>query len=215
MNKKKLKFVLVVIALCLANIAAYKNILPHGQPEILPETKFPATISGWTSSDVNYDKSIIAVLEPDITIYKQYQENTHTPVTLFMAYYNSAEKSDLSHSPIVCFTGQGWEILSSTRKSIPLGTPDETTIKINRIEQKHLQTHMITYYWYQSSQNAYCNRGIQKISLFMDKMMDKNEKNAFVRLTVQGPTKMYVENAEIVLERFIKDFYPTLKRFLS
>lgn len=199
----------------MANIAVYKNILSDERPEISVDKKFPANISGWTSKNVSYDKAVLDVLKPDITIYRQYEKAALIPVTLFAAYYNSAEKSDLSHSPIVCFTGQGWEILSSSKKSIPLGTPDEAAIRINRIEQKQLQTYMVTYYWYQASQNAYSNRGIMKISLLMNKLVGKNENNAFIRLTVQGQTKMQLENAERAMERFVKDLYPTLRLFLS
>lgn len=198
----------------MANIAAYENILPQKGPELSNEKKIPATIAGWTSSDINYDKSIIDVLEPDITVYKQYVKDAQTPVTLFIAFYNTAEKSDLSHSPIVCFTGQGWEILSSSQKNIPVETTEEKAIKINRIEQKLNEIYMVTYYWYQSSKKAYSNRGIQKISLLWDKLMGKNDKNAFIRLTIQAPTKTYVKKAEIILERFIKDFYPTLNNSL-
>ena len=215
MNKNKVILALVIITLCLANIAAYKNILPQRPHEFSHEKNFPRTIAGWTASDINYDKSIIAVLEPDVTVYRQYVENTHIPVTLFIAFYNTLEKSDLSHSPIVCFTGQGWEILSSNKKSISVGIPAETTIRINRLEQKHQETYMVTYYWYQSSKNAYSNRGIQKILLLMDKLMGKNEKNAFIRLTIQGPTKEYVDNSEQILEHFIKDFYPNVITYLS
>ena len=194
---------------------AYKYILLNDQLETSPDKKFTETLSGWTSRDVKYDKSILDVLDPDITIFKQYQDKTHIPVTMFIAYYNSAEKSDLSHSPIVCFTGQGWEIISSSQKSIPVGILDETILNINRIEQKYLDTYMVSYHWYQTAHSSFRSRGAQKISLLIDKLTEKKENNAFIRLTIQGSSKIDVENAENLLERFIKDFYPTLKDFLS
>jgi len=67
-------------------------------------------IPGWVSEDIKFDKRILGVLDPDRVVYKSYRKEGSPPITLFITYYKSLEKADLSHSPIVCFTGQGWKI---------------------------------------------------------------------------------------------------------
>jgi EpsI family protein len=215
LSKTDLKFFFVVAILVSANIAAYIPISRPGSAGALTTADFPAIISDWTSQEVSYDKLILDTLKPDAAIYRQYKEGGRTAVTLFIACYNSAEKSDLSHSPIVCFKGQGWDILSSSQKNIPVDSADRASIRVNRLEQRYADVRMVSYYWYQSSRHVFSNRGIQKISLLIHELMGQNGNNAFVRLTVQGPVEKSLENEEKDMDQFIKALFPELQNFLS
>lgn len=215
MRTTNLKYFSVVFVLILANVAAYTQVFRPDSGRVPAAADFPVNISAWNSQEVAYDKLILDTLQPDATIYRQYEKDRRPPITLFVACYNTAEKSDLSHSPIVCFTGQGWDILSSGHKTIPVDSPGQTTIRVNRLEQRYADIRMVTYYWYQSSRKAYSNRGIQKLSLLISELMGENANNAFVRLTVQGPAEASLENEEKSMDRFVRALYPQLRNFLS
>lgn len=177
--------------------------------------EFPIRISNWTSIDVVYDKKLlINVLSPDKILYKNYMnEDGKPPITLFMAYYQTLEKSDLSHSPIVCFTGQGWEIENTAEKEIPINLPNAVAIRVNQMVQKKYETTMITLFWYQSVNRAFANRGLQKLSLFSNKLLRKPDNNAFVRLTIIVPPGKSIEEMYPHLFGFVRDLYPELQRF--
>ena len=116
-------------------------------------------------------------MNPDKIVYKSYHRDGRPPVTLFIGYYKTLEKADLSHSPIVCFAGQGWEIENTTKKEISIDLPDTPKIRVNQMTQKKLNATMVALYWYQSAYRASTNRGIQKLSLFLDKLWGKPDHN--------------------------------------
>ncbi len=212
MNNKK--YLAVLIVLCIFNALLYYYLVISHYGEIDQTYKiFPERISEWSSEEVVYDPQVISALSPDVTIYKIYKKANSIPITLFMAYYNSIEKSDLSHSPIVCFTGQGWEIDEATQIEIPVDYADTTSIRVNQLLQKKLDTIMITLFWYQSTDQAFSNRGFQKICLLINTLMGKSDSNAFVRVTVSIPAGGGIEESQKELYQFVKHLYPNLRSF--
>ncbi|MBN1832697.1 MAG: EpsI family protein [Deltaproteobacteria bacterium] len=212
--KSDTKFIIAVLVLCLCNLLIYKTILFHSNKN--PDSfngEFPSQIADWIAKDVLYDENVIAALNPDKTIYRNYYKNENPAITLFIACYNTVEKADLSHSPIVCFTGQGWDITETNTEKIDIGSIENNIVKINQIVQKKADTTMITFYWYQSKDRAFNNRGLQKLYLFLERLLGKSEKNAFVRLTVTIPGGMSNGKAHILLDEFTKKLYPVLREY--
>ena len=208
------KFVLTVLVLCLCNVIIYKAIFFNSTntTDVFVE-EFPSQISNWTAKDVVYDPEILKSLDPDKIVYKTYFSNGNPPITLFMACYNTLEKADLSHSPIVCFTGQGWEITHSKEKKILVDHAQSQKIKVNQTIQNKENATIVAIYWYQSRNGAHSNRGIQKIYLFFAKLFGKPDGNAFVRLTLRLPEGMPIENAQFHLNDFVLKLYPKLRRY--
>jgi len=212
---KHIRFIVAVIILVISNALIYAHVFStsdtatnaHAQKE------FPGRISNWVSNEVLYDKEVLRVLSTNKIIYKSYHRNGGPPITLFIGYYDTLEKADFSHSPTVCFTGQGWEIKSTTQKEIPIDFQNMPKIKVNQIIQTKLDTTLIALFWYQSAHRAYTNRGIQKFSLFFDKLLGKPENNAFIRITMNVPSAMSIKEANANLVSFVQDLYPELRRF--
>lgn len=210
------KFIVTVLILILGNFFIYKNMLSDaGNASTAFKGEFPSKISDWTATEVEFDPAVISSLDPDKTIYKTYFKDDKTPVTLFIAGYNSLEKSGLSHSPIVCFTGQGWDIKKTNKKEISLGPPENGTITVNQMVQNRAGAVMVTFYWYQSKDYAFSNRGKQKIYLLFQKLLGKSEGNAFVRLTSMVNRGESPEKSIMVLNDFVKKFYPELRRYYN
>ena len=215
-SKIDIKFIIAVIILFLCNILLYKNIFFTPVAELHIFTKeFPSSISSRIAKDVMYDKDVISSLDPDKTIYKTYYSKQGISITLFMACYSTLEKADLSHSPIVCFTGQGWEISKTDTQEINIDIPVKNTIKVNQLIQNKLEATMITLFWYQSADNAFSDRGFQKVSLFFNKLFKKPVQNAFVRVTATVPPDGSVNKTASELYAFVKDIYPELLEFFN
>ncbi|MBN1847924.1 MAG: EpsI family protein [Deltaproteobacteria bacterium] len=175
------------------------------------KNEFPSHISDWSAKDVLYDKAVIASLDPDVTVYKTYYKNDLYPVTLFIAGYHSLEKADLSHSPIVCFTGQGWDIIDTRTNKISMALDNEI-IYFNQMVQKKAETTMITFFWYQTKTRSFSNRGLQKFYLFFQRLIGKSDYNAFVRLTATNTHDESLEETMLLLIDFAKELYPELRR---
>jgi EpsI family protein len=212
--KNSPKVIAAIGILVVCNILLYGQIFFH-HSAIKPSIKeFPSRISGWESKDVSYDPKVLSSLDPDKIIYKTYYRNREDPpVTLFIAYYDTLEKADLSHSPIVCFTGQGWQISEAREVAVPLGQSKGSSIKVNEIYLQQLNTSMIAYYWYQSPDRAFANRGFQKLYMFWIKMWGRSDENAFVRVTVPVRNRKSEQEIMNYLSSFVKALYPALRKY--
>jgi len=212
--KSHIRFVSAAIILSTAVVFLYTHIFAISEETHRPDREFPARISDWTSEDVIYDEEVLSSLSPDQIIYKTYN-NGHfgPPITLFMAYYNTLEKADLSHSPIVCFAGQGWQIEKATRPLISIDLPHTPEIKVNQMIQNKIDTTMITLFWHQTANHAFANRGVEKLFLFFQRLVGKQDANAFVRLTVVVPSNQPIEEITAYLFSFVRHLYPELKKF--
>lgn len=209
------KLVTAIGILLVCNIFLYTRIFGHNEAKSHPIKEFPNRISGWASRDVSYDPKVLSSLDPDKIVYKTYYRNQEDPpVTLFIAYYNALEKADLSHSPIVCFTGQGWKISEAREVPVPLGESKASHIKVNKIYLRQLNTSMIAYYWYQSPDRAFANRGLQKLYMFWIKMWGRSDGNAFVRVTVPVQGRESEQDMTKYLSSFVKALYPALRKYL-
>jgi EpsI family protein len=210
------KFIAAVLILIICNFVLYKNLLTtSGNNTDAFKTEFPSRISEWTATEVKYNPSVISTLDPDKTIYLNYHNDVSSPITLFIACYNSLEKADLSHSPIVCFTGQGWDIEGTSIREVSLGPPENKTIEVNQMIQNKADAVMITFYWYQTKNIAFSNRGEQKMYLFFQKLLGNSEGNAFVRLTKMVDIGESEESTIMLLTNFMKEFYPELRRYYN
>ncbi len=201
--------ILLVSACCL-----YYNILYKVTPHLIVKRTFKG-INGWSSKDVVYDPNVQKILSPDNIVFKQYRKEGKLTVTLFIAHYATLEKTDRSHSPEVCFTGQGWEIKKNHVAKIHLNTDKESTVSVNEIFLKHGGSRMISLSWFQTAYEALPYRGLHKISLLINKLVGKLDSNAFVRLTVIVPNDMDIEVASSQLKQFVPGLLPLLMDFLQ
>ncbi len=209
--KADIRFILAVVILSVVSIFVYVNVFSIPKDVPTRKKELPSKISDWTAKNVKYDQELLKVLFADRIIYKTYHDGSNNPsITLFIAYYKTLEKADFSHSPIVCFTGQGWEIQKKDKIEIPIDRSDIDKIKVNQLVQNKLGTNMITLFWYQSANHAFANRGIQKLSMFFDRLFGKPDDNAFVRVTLVVPRGEELKEVAVYLYRFVRQLYPEL-----
>lgn len=209
------KYIVFVVLLSICCVFLYKPNLTSSSKSPFLIKEFPNNISGWLAKDVIYDKEVISSLNPDNTIYKTYYKDGSRPITLFMAVYGSLEKADLSHSPVVCFTGQGWDIYKTNKQKIDIQTNDTPSIDVNQLLQKKGNEGMISLHWYQTRNKSFYNRGLQKISLFLNKLFGHPDTNAFVRVTISFSQGEDVEQVSKMLNSFVQKLYPELRSFLN
>lgn len=163
--------------------------------------------------DFPMDASIIEALKLDDYLFKSYARDKGQ-VNLYIGYYRTAKKVGAAHDPLVCFTGQGWQI--KNRESGEYILTRDPTLKISyssMIAERQGERELVVY-WFQSNGKAMANTQSQKIAMLLDKFSGKSEDNAFVRIS--APVKD--ETPEAVRKRifdFIEDFYPDFYRYVT
>lgn len=211
-----MKTLTTIIILLLSNIALYTGIsfLSNSDNHYVWD-EFPAQIKQWKATEVQYNRNALAELKSDKIIYKTFVRSDYdTSITLFLSCYNSFDKADLSHSPIVCNTGQGWEIKDKQKKQVKVNSDGKKTIEVNQFIQKKLNDLVLTTYWYQSSENVFTIRGLQKCYLLLSRVFGKKDRNAFVRLTISISDEKNIGAISKQVDLFIRDIYPILSEYI-
>lgn len=211
-----MKIQTTIIILLISNILLYFGQFIIAQPnKVYLRGDFPEEFGKWRGVDVQYSESILAELQSDDIVYKVYSNiESFTKITLFLACYNSFDKADFSHSPLVCNTGQGWEIKDQKTIEIPVSFNRLDKIEANRFIQEKLGSSVVTTYWYQSGENVFAIRGLQKIHLLLNRISGKDDKNAFVRLTMNLSNEKQLDDISRELNSFIKDIFPSVINYI-
>jgi EpsI family protein len=179
-----LKFKIVCMGLLGGIVFLYMKLLDSPKAGTASDKDFPSEIAGWMGRQVEYDEQVLGVLEADRIVYRIYERQNRESITLFVGYYDTLEGSDSSHSPVVCFTGQGWKIVESGKARISTSSPAGQTVSVNRMLLTKNGQYLLTLYWYQSGNRVFANRGLQKLFLFANALLGGDEENAFVRITL-------------------------------
>ena len=212
--RNHLSFGIAILLLCGAVLVLYMGAFLPDEGATLGEKVFPSKIGDFAAEDVRYDREVIGVLSADHVVYKRFLANDRAPITLFVALYEGLEKTDFSHSPVVCFTGQGWNIERQTKEELLLDEANRRRIRVNQMIQSKMGIRMITLFWYQSRRGAVDNRGFMKLALFYDSLFGRSGRNAFVRVTAVVPEKKSVEETAASLNEFVREVYPALSQYV-
>lgn len=187
----------------------YLYFLSTGKTE---ETIFPLTVSRsinqWHGSDIPMDSETLALISPDAMVFREYVNKKERRVTLYAGFYSNMDKSDLAHTPLVCYTGQGWQYedrgtqritISKLKKEIPV-----SVIFIRKgIEEQ------LVFYWLQSRKYTSNSFLKMRIRLFLDKLFGSDTQNFFIRISTPITQSDY-KTPEATLAHFVNDVYPEI-----
>ncbi len=134
-------------------------------------------------------------------------------VNLYIGYYYTANKAYASHSPMVCYPSQGWQIDNKpTRKTLSIG---QNVIHYEEIVTSLGEQKELVLYWYQSGERSNTQIYKNKIDMGVNKLLNNSEEHAFVRVSLPlAENSTYAEN-EKTATNFIKAFYPQFLKFIS
>lgn len=181
-------------------------------PEIKP-LHLSDTIDQWSGVDIPMDSSALDLISPDGMVFRLYQNQTQMSVTLYVGFYLNMDKSDLAHSPLVCYTGQGWNYHDNGSYPVKLGEPHKTIDVSSIVIEKENQRQLV-WYWFQSSNYSSATLFNMRVRLFIDKLMGRDTKNVFVRISVPiGPDA--VKSSDKILHRFVKQIFPQIYEYFK
>lgn len=169
--------------------------------------------SGLFANDFYINASIVEALKLDDYLFKSY-ERDKGQVNLYIGYYRTAKKIGEVHDPLVCFSGQGWQLKNRESGDYTLTRYPNLKVSYSSMIAERQGESEFVVYWFQSNGKAMANTQSQKIAMILDKFSGKSEDNAFVRIS--APVKD--ETPETVRKRifdFIEDFYPDFYRYVN
>lgn len=170
----------------------------------------PLTLNGWHGLDKSIASASLNLIQPDSYVLREYVQGARH-VDVYVGYYTSVERSDRSHSPLVCYPGQGWTIQSSQPRSLALcGTSvDFEQLVLEKGPVRHL-----VLYGYLSGERLYRQFYRFRCHLVKNRLLGRPTANALLRFSVVLGAGGEAEALHSV-SAFIENSYPYLQRFVA
>jgi EpsI family protein len=189
---------LSLVFVCVAFFVSLVDYSPQGTGRANPKI-INLPVSGWLCKPITSPQAVLDTLETDCTVFADYYQDDKGTVNLYVGYYNTVEKSKMSHAPQVCFTAQGWVMQKNDKVKILLGGEEKT---VNRLLLERNGEKTLVYYWYQAGKDVYADLFRLKVALLLKKVSHPkgfSEDNAFVRVSTAARDQ---QQAALVLQEF-------------
>jgi EpsI family protein len=191
-------------------------ILVHGSSEPDPVlskpflTEYFEDLEGYRKERrIALNEEAIQMLSLDDYAYIDY-EGPAGRVNLYIGYYYTANKAYASHSPLVCYPSQGWQIDSKpVRRALAVGP---YTVNYEEIITSYSGQRELVMFWYQSHGRTSTQVYRNKIDMAINRLRERDEQHAFVRVSM--PMAEH-EAAERLGVDFTQSFFPLLVNFFG
>jgi len=170
-------------------------------------------IQGWQEKSVITSRAVLDTLQATRTIFSDYSQAGSPSVNLYIGYYDTLDKSRMSHAPQVCFTGHGWVMKKNNKIHILF---NGVSRKVNLLLLEKDNEKLLVYYWYQTGTNIYADLFRMKLALLGQRIKqpgNPGEGNAFIRIST--PVSEVPEAAPAILQEFAEDLSKELSGFFS
>jgi EpsI family protein len=208
------RVIIVVICLALTSVFIYLQPSSRAVKKKVPLSEALSNLKGWTTTGlVPIDKKIINALELDDYANQNYSNGTEV-VSLYIGFYLTTEKVGAAHDPLVCFPGQGWVVSKTNKDKFLLNPGTEETIAYSTMTVQKGPTKELIIYWFQSYDRTNPGTFSQKIMSLWNKILMRNEGNAFVRITIPIGERSLSQCRETIFQ-FVKTFYPVFLNYIK
>lgn len=184
-------------------------------PPIRSFAEFPMQIGPWTGRPQYLEKAIVDELRFSQYIMADYQaapqEGPSAPVNLYVAYYQSQRKGQAIHSPESCLPGTGWSVEESGVVSVAGANGPQ---RLNRSLAAKQNSRILTYFWFQQQGRQLTSLPELKLSTFYGAITRRRSDGALVRLSTNLGQHERPEQADVRLQRFLRDVEPSLRAFV-
>jgi EpsI family protein len=181
-----------------------------GVPMKKPFDQFPDSVSRWRmTGESRLSADVQAVLKASDVLMRDYRSDQGEQVQLYIGYHDGGKDAGEIHSPKHCLPGSGWYEVSSTRTRIPAAGGDLNLVRA--VYQKGEQKELFLY-WYQVRGASISEEYSLKVAEIANSVRFGRRDAAFIRISV--PFRTGEQQAAALGERFVADFYPTIRAFL-
>lgn len=200
--KSDKKFLVALLLILFTGIIILRlQAVPHGLTDYNVQ-RFPLEFNGWRGVDLTMSPDAIGLIKPDMFSFRNYTREDEM-INVYVGYYNNLDKSDLAHSPLVCYPGSGWIIRD--RKNVVINI-DGQEIPFNQllIEKGSLQNLVI--YGYKAGGLSTSSFIRLRLHLVANKLFGKTTASAFIRFSTDFINNEEEETRNLV-KTFLQDFH--------
>jgi|GEM_PF-808172 len=202
-----------ILALCLGLTVLAVQGLPGERPATRHRplaAAFPR-IGDWSAGDpLAFEESIVEALELDDYLHCAYGRGDQR-VWLYVGYYVSGESIGASHSPLVCYPGQGWRIGPRQRLSLETSSGPLHAMVMSAAKDDYED---VVLYWFQAYDRTAPGTFRQKLQAMWARVAFGRADSAFVRISVPV-VRGDREAARRTATAFTKTFYPLFHAYVT
>jgi len=207
-------FIAACVLLLLGDAASAAMPAPHVMPPArIGFDEFPEHFGDWIGQRGVLERVYLDQLRLDDYILADYQRPGGTPVSLYIAYYQTQDTTRHIHSPHDCIPGGGWQILKLERTRVPLG-PGATPVTVNRALIQLGANQEIVYYWFQERGRHLTNEYLAKWYLFWDSITRHRTDGALVRYVAPVPPGTQESKVDARIVKLASLIEPQLDHFV-
>ncbi|MFC1524312.1 exosortase C-terminal domain/associated protein EpsI [Thermodesulfobacteriota bacterium] len=215
MARKKLAFdsvfiFNVLLIVCAIIVVLWIQHIPVGS-SVSKKKNISQKINNWQGQDIELDKAAFNILQPDYYVFRNYSKEGRDSINVFIGYYNSIDKSDLAHSPLVCYPGGGWSMNKQDDYEVII---KDHKYAFSRLLVEKGETKNLVLYGYKTSNIITGSLLKLRINLFYNKLFKQDEQSAFIRFSTPIDSDDYSQDLKL-LEEFIVIFNEELDQYFS
>ena len=188
-------------------------ILFHRDTEVptkRPFSEFPQQVQTWQmSTSSEFSAAVLGVLKPTDYLYRQYKDFGGKTVSLYIGFHGGGKDGGEIHSPKHCLPGSGWFEVSSRRGVLVI--PGDT-INLVRAVYKKGDSRELFIYWFQVRDRSISEEYSLKLAEIVNSALYSRRDASFIRVSM--PIETDDQAAMVLGERFVRDMFPTIRRFL-
>ena len=207
-NLRYARVITVVICFALAAVFVYWQPASKAREKQHRLNEAFSHLEAWKAGGpISLDEKVVKSLDLDDYLNQNYSNDSET-ISLYIGYYLTGNKVGASHSPLVCFPGQGWVLSGTESKSVRVG---QENLGLTVMVATKGETKELILYWFQAFDTAHPETFRQKVYAFWAKLVHHREDNAFVRVSLPMTGKDREKTFQTGIS-FLEVFYP---RFLE
>jgi EpsI family protein len=203
----------MILGLCLGLAA----VLVHGLPD-RPMTVKPrrlgevfSRVGSWVTGEVlDFDGAVVEVLQLDDYTHRTYTRGSDT-VWVYIGYYLTGNSIGASHSPLVCYPGQGWRISDKQELTLDAGGKRLRLMSLVAAKGGHED---LVLYWFQAYDRNAPDTFRQKIQAMWARATTGRSDSAFVRISIPVEQGRRDEARRTALA-FAGEFYPLFLSYVT
>jgi exosortase D (VPLPA-CTERM-specific) len=169
---------------------------------------FPLQLGPYQGGRSFLDEATAKAVGADSYLEANYGSAEKGPVSLWMAYFESQSKKveGRIHSPLICLTGGGWQILESRIVDLAPGFP------VRYLLMQKGGARQVVYYWYLQQGTWLASEYSSRLFMGWNGLMKRRNDGAIVRLITSAEPS--VEQARDRLNDFARLLMPVLPKFI-
>jgi exosortase D (VPLPA-CTERM-specific) len=170
--------------------------------------KFPLQLGSWQGKQSYLDPEMARIVGADDYLEANFTDTGGVPLSLWIGFFNSqnVKVEGRIHSPQVCLTGAGWQILESKIVEVAPGLP----VRYLLIEQG--KERQVVYYWYLQRGHWLASEYSTRLYMGLEGLLRRRNDGSIVRLIT--PAVPTTEAAEERLNKFTHLLVPILPKFI-